>query len=75
MGAKFEVYRLLADLAGRGKALVVVSSDLMELMGISDRIAVLSAGRLVRVFERGHWSQESILEAALSGYQKASAIA
>ena len=68
IGAKFEVYQLLNDLATRGKAIVVVSSDLIELMSICDRTAVMSAGRLVATFERGEWSEEKIMEAALSGY-------
>jgi len=68
VAAKFEVYRLLADLAARGKAVVVVSSDLLELMNISDRIAVMSAGRLAATFRRGEWTQDRIMQAALSGY-------
>ena len=68
VGAKFEIYRLLADLAERGKAIVVVSSDLIELMSICDRIAVMSAGRLAAVFERSAWSEDAIMEAAFSGY-------
>ena len=68
VGAKFEVYQLLADLAGRGKAIAVVSSDLLELMSLCDRIAVMSAGRLAATFGRGEWTQEKIMEAALSEY-------
>ena len=68
VGAKFEIYKLIADLAERGKAVLAVSSDLKELMLICDRIAVLSAGKLVRVFERGEWTQEEILSAAFSEY-------
>ena len=52
VGAKAAIYRLLNDLARQGKALVVVSSDLRELMAICDRIAVMSAGRLVDTFDR-----------------------
>ena len=51
VGAKFDIYGLLAELARQGKALVVVSSDLRELMLICDRIAVLSAGRLIERHE------------------------
>ena len=69
VGAKFEIYRLLADLAAGGKAIVVVSSDLPELMGICDRIAVMSAGRLVATFGRRKWSEDAIIEAAFSGYE------
>jgi len=71
VGAKFEIYRLLSDLAEQGKAIVVVSSDLQELMAISDRIAVMSAGWLAAIFPRGQWTQDSIMAAALSGYRAA----
>jgi ribose transport system ATP-binding protein len=73
VGAKFEIYHLLADLARKGKAIIVVSSDLLELTAIADRIAVMSAGRLAKIFARGQWTQELIMEAALSGYQNRSA--
>jgi ribose transport system ATP-binding protein len=68
IGAKFDIYTVLADLARQGKGLVIVSSDLRELMLICDRIAVMSAGRIVDTFERGAWSQDQLLEAAFSGY-------
>ena len=64
--AKQTVYRLLHDLAADGRAVVVVSSELQELLAICDRIAVLSAGRLVQTFARGDWSQDRILAAAFS---------
>jgi ribose transport system ATP-binding protein len=68
IGAKFDIYKLLAELSRQGKGLLIVSSDLRELMLICDRIAVMSAGKLVDTFERGQWSQETILAAAFSGY-------
>jgi ribose transport system ATP-binding protein len=68
VAAKVIIYRTLNDLAARGKALVVVSSDFHELLDLCDRIAVLSAGQLVRVFERGQWSEEAITAAAFHGY-------
>jgi ribose transport system ATP-binding protein len=68
VGAKFEIYQVLDDLAAKGKALVVVSSDLPELMTLCDRIAVMSAGRIAATFVRGQWTSEAILGAALSGY-------
>jgi ribose transport system ATP-binding protein len=68
VGARFEIYRLLGDLATRGKAICVASSDLRELLAICDRIAVLSAGRLAAVFSRGEWTQDGIMVAAFSGY-------
>ncbi|MBC3411346.1 sugar ABC transporter ATP-binding protein [Pseudomonas sp. SWRI51] len=74
VGAKFDIYGLLAELARQGKALVVVSSDLRELMLICDRIAVLSAGCLIDTFDRGNWSQDQLLAAAFAGYQKRDAL-
>ncbi len=68
VGAKFEIYQLIGELSRRGKALVIVSSDLRELMMVCDRIAVMSAGRIARTFERGAWNQDAMLEAAFSGY-------
>ena len=74
IGAKFDIYRLLGELTRQGTALVVVSSDLRELMLICDRIGVLSAGRLIETFERDSWSQEQLLAAAFAGYQKRDAL-
>jgi len=66
VGAKLEIYRLLDQLAEQGKGIIVVSSDLKELLGLCDRIAVLSAGRLVKIFDRGQWTEDLIMAAAFS---------
>jgi ribose transport system ATP-binding protein len=66
--AKDLVCQLLRDLAGQGKAVVVVSSELPELMAISDRILVMSLGRIVAEFLPDEWSQEAITRAAFSGH-------
>jgi ribose transport system ATP-binding protein len=68
VGARASIYHLLKDLASEGKAVVLASSDLEELLGICDRIGVLSAGRLAEIFERGRWSREAITAAAFEGY-------
>jgi ribose transport system ATP-binding protein len=68
VAAKQTIYRLLGDLASAGKALVVVSSDLLELMAICDRMAVMSAGRMVATFDRADFDQNRIMTAAVSGY-------
>ena len=68
VAARETVYRLLGELASAGKALVVASSEMEELLTLCDRIAVMSAGRLVATFERGDWSQERIMAAAFSGH-------
>ena len=69
VGAKFDIYGLMGALAREGRALVVVSSDLRELMLICDRIGVMSAGRLTGIFERDSWSQDALLAAAFAGYR------
>ncbi|MBU9467484.1 sugar ABC transporter ATP-binding protein [Burkholderia multivorans] len=73
VGAKFEIYTLMGALAREGRALVVVSSDLRELMLICDRIGVMSAGRMTAVFERDHWTQDALLAAAFAGFGRGAA--
>jgi ribose transport system ATP-binding protein len=68
VGAKFEIYHMLGELAEKGKAVIVISSDLKELMAVCDRIGVMSAGRLVGTFDRCEWSEEKIMSAAFSEY-------
>jgi ribose transport system ATP-binding protein len=66
--AKDAIYQLLRDLAREGKGIVVVSSELPELMALSHRIAVMSAGRIVADFSPEEWTPEKITHAAFSGY-------
>ena len=65
VGAKAEIHRLMGDLASRGLAIVMISSELPEILGMSDRIAVMHAGRVVGVVDRAAATQESILALAL----------
>ena len=70
VGAKFEIYQLIINLANEGKGIVMVSSEMPELLGICDRILVMSNGRLAGVVERGkdfggvEGEQEHILKLA-----------
>lgn len=66
VGARADLYAELDRMTDAGKALLMVSSDLRELMAMCDRIGVMSAGRLVAVFERGRWTEQSLLAAAFS---------
>ena len=68
VGAKQAVHDALRGLAARGKALVVVSSELPELLAICDRIMVLSDGRLVKTVEREAFDEAAITAAAFSAY-------
>ena len=71
IGARADIYAQMDKLAAAGKALLMVSSDLRELMSQCDRIGVMSAGKLVRIFERGQWTEQLLLEAAFSAYSEA----
>lgn len=64
VGARADLYAELDRMAEAGKALLMVSSDLRELMAMCDRIGVMHDGKLVAVFERGAWSEQSLLAAA-----------
>ena len=68
VAAKDMIYQLLRDLAAEGKAALVVSSELTELMALCDRILVMSAGQIAGEFKPGQWTQEAITRAAFSGY-------
>lgn len=72
INAKTTIYALLRNLAERGVAVVIVSSESRELTDICDRIAVLSNGRLSATFDRGDWSAERIMAASFSGYRNTS---
>jgi len=65
VGAKAEIHRLMGDLASRGLAIVMISSELPEILGMSDRIAVMHAGRVVAIVDRAEATPESILALAL----------
>ena len=64
VGAKVEIYHVITELAERGIAVIMVSSELPELLGMCDRIIVLSRGRVTGNIDRGHFSQERIMRAA-----------
>lgn len=68
VAAKFEIYKMLENLAQEGKAIIFVSSDLKELMAICDRISVISAGIVTETLEPNQWSREKIMAAALKEY-------
>ncbi|MBQ6735563.1 MAG: ATP-binding cassette domain-containing protein [Lachnospiraceae bacterium] len=64
VGAKYEIYQLILDLANRGKTVLVVSSEMPELLGICDRILVMSGGKLAGEVDARNTSQEEIMTLA-----------
>jgi ABC-type sugar transport system ATPase subunit len=67
VGAKVEVYTLIGELAAKGAAILIVSSDLLELLGLCDRIGVLRAGRFAGEVARPDYSQDRIMSLAAIG--------
>jgi L-arabinose transport system ATP-binding protein len=65
IGAKAEIYQIIHNLAAQGIAVIVVSSDLMEVMGIADRILVLCEGALRGEHPREHATESNLLQLAL----------
>lgn len=64
VGAKYEIYTIINKLASIGKTLIIISSEMEELMGMSDRIVVFSEGRLTGELQREDFNQETILKLA-----------
>ncbi len=64
VGAKQEIYRLISELTTDGTAILLMSSELTEVIGLSDRVMVLNEGSIAATFNRGHISEESILRSA-----------
>jgi ribose transport system ATP-binding protein len=64
VGAKSEIYELIRKLAREGVAVIVISSEMEEVLGISDRIAVMHEGRLTGILERSEFSEEAVMRLA-----------
>ncbi len=65
VGAKYEIYCIINDMAAQGKSVVMISSELPEVLGMSDRIYVMNEGRFVGEFQQADASQESIMACIL----------
>jgi ribose transport system ATP-binding protein len=65
VGSKVEIYQLMNQLAARGAAILMISSELPEILGMSDRILVMHGGRIAGEFSAAEATQEKLLAAAL----------
>jgi ABC-type sugar transport system ATPase subunit len=65
VGAKYEIYEIIFTLAQSGKAILLVSSDLPELMAMSDRIAVMAHGQLRGILPRAQVNQDAVMKLAI----------
>ena len=64
VGAKYEIYQLMLDLANKGKGIIMISSEMPELLGVTDRILVMSNGRIAGIVDTKETTQEEILKLA-----------
>jgi ribose transport system ATP-binding protein len=61
IGAKAEIYRLMRDLADRGVAIMMISSDMEEVLGVSDRVAAMREGAITGILDRSGFSEEAVM--------------
>jgi rhamnose transport system ATP-binding protein len=73
VGAKAEIHRLMGELARQGMAIIMISSEMPEILGMSDRIGVMCGGRLVATLDRDDATQEKLLALALGHMEGATA--
>jgi rhamnose transport system ATP-binding protein len=71
VGAKAEIHRLMSQLAGEGVAILMISSELPEVLGMSDRVLVMREGRLVAEFDRAEATSEAVGSAMMGGASSA----
>jgi len=69
VGAKAEIHALIGELAAQGTAIVLISSDLPEVLGMSDRVVVMRNGSIARTFDRSEATQQDVMAVAL-GHQQ-----
>jgi inositol transport system ATP-binding protein len=65
IGAKAEIYKIIAELAEQGRTIIMISSELEEILGLCDRVMVLYNGKVTAEFERQAFNQEAIMKAAM----------
>lgn len=75
VGAKYEIYNIMLGQIAQGKSIIMISSEMPELMGMSDRIMVMCEGRVTGFLNKGEYSQEKIMELAtrFAGHKKTAA--
>lgn len=75
VGAKAEIYELMRRLASEGVAVWMISSDMEEVLGLSDRVAVMHEGRITGILDRSELSEEAVMELAVGGARPVSGAA
>lgn len=69
VGAKYEIYKIMVDLARQGIAIVMISSELPELLSMSDRVMILNEGRVSGILKQEECTQEKIMKLATASME------
>lgn len=69
VGAKYEIYKIIQDLASKGIAIILISSELPEILGLCDRVIVISNQKLTGTLEKEEMTQEKIMTLAVKGFE------
>lgn len=67
VGAKYEIYTLINELVKEGKSIIVISSEMPEVIGLSDRIYVMNEGKIVGELSKKKATQENIMKCIIKG--------
>ena len=67
VGAKYEIYSIMLEMAKQGSCVLMVSSEMEELMGVCDKILIMSKGKIIAELKKGEYNQETIMNYALKG--------
>lgn len=67
VGTKLEIYKLMNDIVNEGRSIIMISSDMEELLGMSDKIVIFNRGRISKILEKEKFSQENVLKHAVEG--------
>jgi ABC-type sugar transport system ATPase subunit len=67
VGAKYEIYKIMNDLTAEGRGILFISSELPEVLGVSDRILCMREGRLAREFSRAEADPEAVMRVLTGG--------
>ena len=70
VGAKYEIYNIMNALAARGTTIIMISSDMEEVLGMSDRIITMSKGTVTGVFDYAEATQENIMHASVGSVNR-----
>lgn len=69
VGAKYEIYKIMEELAGEGIAIIMISSEMPEIIGMCDRVAVMSNGKITGILKKSEMTQEKIMTLAVKGFE------